>query len=71
VCRTVDPELWFPETNSLGLQAKKFCASCPVVEECLQYALENNEKHGIWGGLSRSQRILLRRRRGMTRRIAI
>jgi WhiB family transcriptional regulator, redox-sensing transcriptional regulator len=60
LCRTVDPDLWFPEDNCLGTAAIKVCRRCPVAEECLDYALENNERHGIWGGLSPNQRKLVK-----------
>lgn len=45
--------------------AKAICAACPVRIECLEYALEIREPHGIWGGLNESERrILLARRAG-------
>lgn len=62
VCRTVDPELWFPDDGSNGNQAKALCRQCPVIEECLQYALDNREMYGVWGGLGNSERRMLRRR---------
>lgn len=37
-------------------QAKAVCQSCPVCRECLDYALAIREPHGIWGGLSESER---------------
>lgn len=37
-------------------QAKGICAACPVREQCLQYALRIREPHGIWGGLSETER---------------
>ncbi|MDE0163149.1 MAG: WhiB family transcriptional regulator [Acidimicrobiaceae bacterium] len=44
------------------LRAKEICASCPVQPECLQYALDIGEQHGIWGGLNEIERrdLLLR-----------
>ncbi|MGC1512913.1 MAG: WhiB family transcriptional regulator [Acidimicrobiales bacterium] len=39
--------------------AKAICASCPVQDACLQYAMEVGEAHGIWGGLNESERIAL------------
>jgi WhiB family redox-sensing transcriptional regulator len=57
-CATTDPELWFPELDSLWrvAQAKKICEKCPVKKECLDYALVNKFKDGIWGGLSPTER---------------
>lgn len=58
-CRQVDAELWFPEVGSSATAAKRICQQCPVLEQCLAYALENQEK-GIWGGTSEKQRQKLR-----------
>jgi WhiB family redox-sensing transcriptional regulator len=57
-CATTDPELWFPELDSLWrvAQAKKICGECPVKVECLAYATDNKFKDGIWGGLSPTER---------------
>jgi WhiB family redox-sensing transcriptional regulator len=58
MCATTDPELWFPELDSLWrvAQAKNICGKCPVKQECLDYALVNKFKDGIWGGLSPTER---------------
>lgn len=40
-------------------KAKRMCASCPVRTECLEYALDIKEPHGIWGGLNEHERIRL------------
>lgn len=61
VCRTVDPELWFPEDSSNCRVAKRTCRECPVISECLEYAILNNEKYGVWGGLTPTERKLFRR----------
>jgi len=63
VCMETDPELWFPDTgNGRGdaRTAKRFCNECPVKNECLSFALENNEQDGIWGGLTSKERSRLR-----------
>lgn len=41
--------------------AKNVCRTCPVILECLTYAIEENEIHGIWGGLTPKERYSLRR----------
>lgn len=43
-------------------EAKKVCLACPVRDECLQYAMDNVEDSGIWGGFSSRERRILRRR---------
>lgn len=44
------------------LRAKGICAVCPVIEDCLEYALETNQRAGIWGGTSEKERKSLRRK---------
>lgn len=61
VCASADPEEWFPEKGVRAAKAKKICATCPVIDECLQFAIDNNEV-GIWGGTSRRERVRLMRR---------
>jgi WhiB family redox-sensing transcriptional regulator len=55
-CLDADPEIFFPEAGSNGLDAKKVCARCPVSEECLEYALYHSIDDGVWGGLAVVQR---------------
>ncbi|MES8969273.1 WhiB family transcriptional regulator, partial [Cutibacterium acnes] len=40
----------------------RICESCEVRQECLEYALANDERFGIWGGLSEMERRRLRKR---------
>ena len=40
-------------------RAKAICAACEVRKECLSYAMRIHEAHGIWGGLSESERRML------------
>jgi WhiB family redox-sensing transcriptional regulator len=62
-CAGCDPDLFFPERGASTRQAKAVCTGCPVREECLEYALSNGEKFGIWGGKSERERRILRRKR--------
>lgn len=64
-CVEVDPELFFPELDSIWrvAAAKKICAECPVKLECLEYAQVNSFKEGIWGGLSPTERHRLMKRK--------
>lgn len=57
-CRDTDPEAFYPETtDSATLDVvKRICASCPVRAECLNYADDNDIRHGVWGGLTPEQR---------------
>ena len=64
-CLGVDPELFFPERGASTREAKSVCAGCAVRLECLEYALRNHEKFGIWRGLSERERRRLRRRRAL------
>jgi hypothetical protein len=53
-----DPELFFDEINSGRIeQAKAICQSCLVRNYCLEWAVEHDEKFGIWGGLTRLERV--------------
>lgn len=51
---------FFPTRGADLRAAKKVCAKCPVTEECLEYALVNEIRHGIYGGLSERARRGLR-----------
>jgi WhiB family transcriptional regulator, redox-sensing transcriptional regulator len=67
-CMGVDPELFFPERGASTREAKEVCRGCIVREDCLEYALANGEKFGIWGGLSERERRKVRRSRALARR---
>ncbi|MGZ4712361.1 MAG: WhiB family transcriptional regulator [Acidimicrobiia bacterium] len=69
-CLGVDPDLFFPERGASTREAKGVCAGCEVRLDCLEYALCNGEKFGIWGGLSERERRRLRRQRALARRAA-
>ena len=60
-CAETDPEAFFPEKGGSTREAKKVCRSCEVRPECLQYALDRDERFGIWGGLSERERRRLKR----------
>ncbi len=67
-CMGVDPDLFFPERGASTREAKDVCRGCVAREDCLEYALENGEKFGIWGGMSERERRRLRRARAIERR---
>ena len=64
LCRDQPPARFFP-SDGVGVEAaRKLCASCPVKEPCLEYALAHRIDHGVWGGASeRERRRILKRRR--------
>ncbi|MGP4093005.1 WhiB family transcriptional regulator [Nonomuraea sp. KM90] len=58
-----DPDLWYPtrDDQSDGMSSvygkpRRVCRSCPVWQECRDYALEHDERYGMWGGLSPLER---------------
>lgn len=67
-CRGTDPDVFFPADGFGVMIAQQICGECPVRQECLEFALANNEDHGIWGGVSERGRRKIRRRRAMGRR---
>ncbi len=62
-CRGADPDLFFPEQGVSLEPAKRICGDCAVKDECLEYALDNRERFGVWGGTSERERRRLRRER--------
>ena len=69
VCAQVYPDLWFPDKLVSSEPAKKICKGfkgsppCPVRDDCLSFALVNDERFGVWGGLSEGERRRLKRPR--------
>ena len=61
LCAQTDPEAFFPEKGGSTREAKRVCMTCEVRSECLEYALANDERFGIWGGLSERERRKLKR----------
>ena len=61
LCAQTDPEAFFPEKGGSTREAKRICLGCEVRDACLEYALANDERFGIWGGLSERERRRLKR----------
>jgi hypothetical protein len=59
VCAETDPEVFYPENEDWSAPAKRVCAVCPVVAQCLGYALISGEPYGVWGGLTTAERQLV------------
>ncbi|HSJ26817.1 MAG TPA: WhiB family transcriptional regulator [Acidimicrobiia bacterium] len=74
----LEPEFWregaacadrqdvdfFPAPDRVGeiARAKALCGGCPVLDDCLAFAIETNQPDGIWGGFTAKERVRLRRR---------
>ena len=59
-CRHMDTAVFFPTRHETAVAAKKICETCPVKDDCLEYALEWTDLVGIWGGTSGRERRQLR-----------
>jgi WhiB family redox-sensing transcriptional regulator len=64
LCAEIDPEAFFVEKGGSARPAKRVCGSCEVRAECLACALENDDRFGVWGGLSERERRRLKARFG-------
>lgn len=60
-CADADPDLFFPRQGVLPTKAKEICAACPVLEQCFEAS--QDERYGVWAGLSVEERREFRRRR--------
>ncbi|NBE56479.1 WhiB family transcriptional regulator [Streptomyces boluensis] len=64
LCAQTGAGFFFPEPGSSVREAKQICLACEGRTACLEYALENDERFGVWGGLSEKERDRLRRGTG-------
>ncbi len=63
-CQGLDAEIFYPPNDDDADIAKSVCAECAVRIACLDYAIDNREHQGIWGGVTaRERRRMLRTRR--------
>ena len=63
-CRGIDPNIFYPVSDDEAEEAKGICAACPVRQACLEFALANRERDGVWGGATeRERRRIVRQRR--------
>jgi WhiB family redox-sensing transcriptional regulator len=62
-CARTDPDLFVLEKGGRATDAKAVCAGCTVIDACLDYALVNNERGGVWGGKTEKERRNLKPRR--------
>jgi WhiB family redox-sensing transcriptional regulator len=56
VCATTDPELFFPEKGKSAVDARRICERCPVIDDCLEFAIVNRYWDGIYGGTNGKER---------------
>jgi WhiB family redox-sensing transcriptional regulator len=61
LCAQTGAEFFFPEPGSSVREAKRICGMCAMRSACLEYALDNDERFGVWGGLSEKERLSIRR----------
>lgn len=61
LCAQTGGDFFFPEPGSSVREAKRICGMCEMRSACLEYALDNDERFGVWGGLSEKERLRLRR----------
>lgn len=66
-CQYTDPEAFFPNKGESPEPAQRVCVRCEVRPECLEWALETDQMHGVWGGLTARQRRRILRKRAATR----
>lgn len=63
-CRGLDAEIFYPAEDEEAEEAKSVCELCPVHQPCLEHALMQREREGVWGGCTeRERRRILRQRR--------
>lgn len=63
ICAQTDPESFFPEKGESTKAAKRVCMGCPVRGACLEFALQRNERFGVWGAKSERERRAIAKQR--------
>ena len=61
-CYGLDPEIFFPTSEEEAGLALSYCSACQVREICLEWAIQNGERYGVWGGTTEQERRRLMRR---------
>lgn len=69
ICSQIDPDMWVADKPlpSEVQMLLSICMSCPVRQECAEFAITNHHDHGIWGGLMPRERMAIRRKRNRDR----
>src|SRR6185295_19090828 len=55
-CQGADTSVFFAVSDTYADEAKAICATCPVAEQCLEYAIATHQADGVWGGLTALER---------------
>ena len=70
LCANAEGDKFYPDQGSPTRDAKRVCMRCPVrgeklggTGECLEYALDHDERFGVWGGYSERERRQMKRDR--------
>jgi WhiB family redox-sensing transcriptional regulator len=72
-CVGVDPDVFLPpidgrpQDTEWQAEALTYCAECSVTDQCRDFALSMNERAGIWGGMTTSERARYRKEHGVRR----
>lgn len=70
-CVSIGTAIFYPPAGAVSgfhyAQARAVCNTCPVAAQCLEFALDNDERHGMWGGHSPEQRDRILKARGKRR----
>ena len=63
-CKGMPPEIFFPSRGDFAMEvlAREVCSGCVVINECLDYAIQNHPVQGFWGNTSMRQRRAMRKR---------
>lgn len=67
LCAQTDPDIFYPEKGGSTAPATSICENCAVRAQCLEYAVSNDIRHGIWGGTSDNDRKRMARERKAAR----
>lgn len=67
LCAQTDPDIFYPEKGGSTAPATSICKNCSVRAQCLEYAVSNDIRHGIWGGTSDNDRKRMARERKAAR----
>lgn len=64
MCKGTDPDKFFPERGGSTREARQICRSCPVCDECREFAVKKNEKYGVWGDtVEKERRAIIKQRK--------
>lgn len=58
-CKGMSVTMFFPKNRSEFVKARNICRSCPVSEQCLEYAVSRQILYGVWGGTGERERAVL------------